>query len=199
MREESRREEEKGEKRQEERRRGREERESSLTKNCLATFPKGVERLAVPESEDSEGAATLRWLSMDVVEATALCGGLWELRSRSQKLRSTSPMSVSASVIGGLISTPTLTKAWGDTAPGVVSGEELDTSEQLSSSMAERVRVTPPGPSTYMPPRPPEVTTFVIRTATRYGLDNKWRRKLTILTDTARRLINVWYHEIASR
>lgn len=190
MRGEEREEEEKKEERRE-RREEKGKRESSLKMNCLATFPKGVEGLAVPESEDSEGVATLRWLSMDVVEATALCGGLWELRSRSQKLRSTSPMSVSASVIGGLISTPTLTKAWGDTAPGVVSGEELDTSEQLSSSMAERVSVTPPGPSTYMPPRPPEVTTFVIRTATRYDFDNKWRRRLTILTDTARRLINV--------
>lgn len=104
----------------------------------------------------SEGEAIARGLSKRaLVEAMDAmpCGGLGELRSRSQKSRSTSPMSEEAREVGGLMPTltPTLTSAGGERAPGLVSGDELDTSEQLSSPMAERLSVATPEPNTNIP------------------------------------------------
>lgn len=87
------------------------------------------------------------------------------MRSKSQKSRSTSPMSEEAREVGGLIPTltPTLTRAGGESAPGLVSGEELDTSEQLSSPMAERLRVATPEPKTYIPAARAVASTLAMR------------------------------------
>lgn len=123
-----------------------------------------------PEMEEaSESDVRLLGLTRRevVVEAAAAMpwGGLCELRSRSQKSKSTSPMSEEAREVGGLIPTltPTLTRAGGERAPGLVSGEELDTSEQLSSPIAERLRVATPEPKTNIPAARAVASTLAMR------------------------------------
>lgn len=121
-----------------------------------------------PDNEEvSEGEAMARGSSRALVGATGAmpCGGLGELRSRSQKSRSTSPMSEEAREVGGLMPTltPTLTRAGGERAPGLVSGDELDTSEQLSSPMVERLSVATPEPNTNIPSTRAVASTLAIR------------------------------------
>lgn len=142
---------------------------------------------SVPEREDvSERAVRLRGLTSREPECGAAaampCGGLWEFRSKSQKSRSTSPISEDAREVGGLIPTltPTLTRAGGERAAGLVSGEELETSEQLSSPMAERLSVATPEPSTSIPPplRPP-LSTLAIRRPPGHTLTHSPTRSFT--------------------